>query len=414
MIVKLEFTNNSFNKKANKKSGKVHDFNFYSSGVFINYITRNNAVYVQNDDVSKEELIKEWQNSKLEFKDFIKTKTRKKQKIEDKSKTGLYRLFDESPVDIDLKKAKKILKKLNPNQNVWELVINPGQLGIDYQMIDKKEWNDILNKTTKNLFKVNNLNPNNMTGFWTIHTNTEFVHLHLCFFEKQADINNNFRTKGKFKKQSLERYSEIIKTHIISNKDYENLYQVKNEIWDSRKEIKNFFKDGIKAAFVEHSVKVIKEFFYKNGNNKNYSLTKDNKRVNEAVWDIFNYIKNTTPELKRKYKEYRESIENMKQQTFSSEQVNKLKNEFLDKEAKEFEQQIGNTIVKDCLNSNWTDIRYHSNSYSSFKPNKKKKSNLDYLVDKWKFEFNQIQFKKKMEALDKFNKNIRQKSLSKH
>ncbi len=98
------------------------------------------------------------------------------------------------------KKPKKEFEKLeNNNQFIWEITLNPGQLGIDNQMVDKNEWNEILNKHMKSLLKANKLDPNKIEGYWALHSNSKYPHIHLGFFEKETNHSNNYRQSGKFR-----------------------------------------------------------------------------------------------------------------------------------------------------------------------------------------------------------------------
>ena len=48
--VKFEFANNQVRKKLGKGQKDVHNFNFYKSGIHLDYISRRSAVYVQKWD----------------------------------------------------------------------------------------------------------------------------------------------------------------------------------------------------------------------------------------------------------------------------------------------------------------------------------------------------------------------------
>jgi hypothetical protein len=51
------------------------------------------------------------------------------------NQSGLYNLLDNEPIDIEIDKVKKELKNLK--SNFWELIINPGDLGLDNNILCK-------------------------------------------------------------------------------------------------------------------------------------------------------------------------------------------------------------------------------------------------------------------------------------
>jgi|GEM_PF-5488427 hypothetical protein len=51
------------------------------------------------------------------------------------NQSGLYNLLNNEPIDIEIDKVKKELKNLK--NNFWELIINPGDLGLDNNVLCK-------------------------------------------------------------------------------------------------------------------------------------------------------------------------------------------------------------------------------------------------------------------------------------
>ncbi|AJM71544.1 hypothetical protein [Mycoplasma yeatsii] len=398
MIVKVEFSHPKIEKKENKKSGKVHNHSFYKSGTYIDYITREQAVYIQKDNENKQSLKLEYQDKNVEWEKFLDSKTKAKFLNDDESKTGLYRLFSEQANDLPIEKEKKIVKQISDKQNIWEMTINPGQLGIDTFAIDKHEWNDTLNKNMKSFFKANKIDPNKITGHWAIHSNTKYPHIHLSFWEKYPDINGNYRKKGSFNKESVEKLKTMLETSLAYQEEHQDFYVIKNSIWDSRKELKELMKQQVRTSILYNSVRTIKKF-YKNSKNKTYALSKRDEKVNEAIWDIFNYIKSNNSKLNKEYAKYELEIEEIKKANYSSSYLQQQAIEFANKELAEFESQIGNMIIKDCLEIETVD---------DIVPVYGGKNDLEKLFEKWEWEFENIQFWKKIEALKKFNKNFKQ------
>ncbi|WHL49714.1 hypothetical protein HYE36_06500 [Mycoplasmopsis bovis] len=47
--------------------------------------------------------------------------------------------------------------------------------------------------------KPNKLDPNKIEGYWALHSNSKYPHIHLGFFEKETNHSNNYRQSGKFR-----------------------------------------------------------------------------------------------------------------------------------------------------------------------------------------------------------------------
>ncbi|WP_155105016.1 hypothetical protein [Mycoplasma capricolum] len=169
----------------------------------------------------------------------------------------------------------------------------------------------------------------------------------------------------------------------------------------NRKEIRQMFADSFKKIYATDNIKIIKDF-YKNKNNRNYASIKNDSIEYKAVWELFRYVINNNQELKEKYQEYKNTIKEIDSNSYNSLKVEELKENFLENENAEFDQQLGNLIVKGCLKYDDQKI------YLGYGSNK---NNLEWLMKKWEFEYEQILFERKMEALKKFNQNIKQKHL---
>ncbi|WFQ92684.1 hypothetical protein MFERI14822_00473 [Mycoplasma feriruminatoris] len=402
IVIKFEFAKKGIKKKPNLETGHIHDSEFYIFGKYLDYITREKAVYIQEEWKDKKKIKEEWEKEK-DWMKFLKEKVKfnwKQNKTEEEieRKTGLYRLFEEQAIDINVKKEKQIVSKISEQQHIWELIINPGQIGIDNLSIDKNEWNKILNQHLKELLKRNNIDPNKITGHWVIHSNKKYPHIHLSFWEKYPDINDNYRKKGAFKKETLEKFGQMIENSLISQDEYEEFKKIKTNIWANRKEIKEMFSNSFKKIYVIDNIKTVKDF-YRNKNNRNYASIKNNPIGSKAVWDLFKYVVNNNQEIKEKYDEYKNTVSEIKENSYNLK-IEELKEHFLESESVEFEQQLGNIIVKGCLNYDEQKI------YLGYGTNG---DNLNWLMKKWKFEFEQILFERKMKALKNFNQNIRLK-----
>lgn len=454
MYLYFEFAKPKMKKKPNKNTHKIHDYEYYISGRYIDYISRPSAVYIQNDNDNRTTLLAEMDSKKLNVNLFMNSKLLMKQLSESidryglkegskklEGKTGLHKLFEKDLIDIDPDEAKKEFKKLeNNNQFIWEMTLNPGQLGIDNQMVDKNEWNEILNKHMKSLLKANKLDPNKIEGYWALHANSKYPHIHLGFFEKETNHNNNFRPSGKFSSKSVERFKYLFENSIKTQAEYQNLFNLKNSIWNNRKEIKELFLSAIALnnrqeaksyeALNENELKILNASlvisnFYKNSKSKSYAAAKDNLEVKEAINDIYEAIVENNPKLGLTITKYKQEFESISNAKFSNKYSAGLKDEFVANEKDEFEKQIGNIIVKQCLKMNANEkeedkkISYKEKDLKedfneaklpiglSFYPNKYDEiSKLKRMIWSLNYEFNRLSRSQKFQALRKYKKNI--------
>ncbi len=455
MYLYFEFAKPKMKKKPNKNTHKIHNYEYYTSGRYIDYISRPSAVYIQNDNENRTTLLAEMDSKKLNVNLFMKSKLLINQlsekhidgygfKEESKKlegKTGLHKLFEKNLIDIDPKEAKEEFKKLeNNNQFIWEITLNPGQLGIDNQMVDKNEWNEILNKYMKSLLKANKLDPNKIEGYWALHSNSKYPHIHLGFFEKETNHSNNYRQSGKFSSKSVERFKYLFENSIKTQAEYQNLFSLKNSIWNNRKEIKELFLSTIALknkqetksyeALSANELKILNASkvianFYKNSKSKSYAAAKNNLEVKEAINDIYEAIVENNQKLALAVTKYKQEFESINKAKFSDKYSAGLKDEFVANEKDEFEKQIGNIIVKQCLKMNakekevQTSLNYQEKDLKqdfnddelpiglSFYPYKYDEiSKLKRMIRSLNYEFNRLSRSQKFQALRKYKKNI--------
>ncbi|ENY68810.1 Hypothetical protein MAU_2950 [Metamycoplasma auris 15026] len=430
MYISFEFANYKTKKRANEETKQIHNYEFYKSGKFIDYISRPSAVYVQELNDDRNSLLEKMKNKNVNFVSFINSRTLLKQRqikeianIEDK--TGLHLLFNNEPKDIDPEIAKKQFKKLNKSQHVWEMIINPGDLGIKNNMLDKNEWNAILNKNMRSLLKANKLDPNNIIGYWTLHSNTNYPHIHLGFFEKEPNHTNNYRLKGKFDPKSISRFSFLFENAINEQSDYKNLFDFKNTIWSDRREIKKLFISTLdkinktNQSLISFSLsedeqrilkatKIIKQFF-RDSKNRTYASANNKHEIKEAINEIFNLRVKDNAELNEKVKTYNSDFQKLINSSFDGKQSSSLKEEFINKEKDEFEKQIANVIIKNCLKMNLDNLYEQKIDTYGYGKKEDNESISSYLLKHLRlldFELQRILRMRRFEALRAYKKNI--------
>ncbi|WP_373439002.1 hypothetical protein [Metamycoplasma equirhinis] len=160
--------------------GNEHNMkNWVNSGMVIEYIIRKDKCVVFNNDennydamnlmMTKEEKIA-WYRSHLKIN-------------QNSDQSGLYNLLDTEPNDVELEKVKNDLKNLK--DNFWELIVNPGDLGLDNNILCKDKWHEVLQENFKRFLKANNFDIDNVNVYYSIHGNTNYPHVHMFWYEKE-------------------------------------------------------------------------------------------------------------------------------------------------------------------------------------------------------------------------------------
>ncbi|MDC8912869.1 hypothetical protein [Metamycoplasma hyosynoviae] len=98
--VKFEFVNKNVKKKLYKGQKEVHNFNFYTSGKHLDYISRKTAVYVQEEDFDLLKIKKEYRDTKQYMNN--STAFNKRNKL-----SGVYKIFDLEAKNIDIEKENR-------------------------------------------------------------------------------------------------------------------------------------------------------------------------------------------------------------------------------------------------------------------------------------------------------------------
>ncbi|MHA3828571.1 hypothetical protein [Mycoplasma sp. Z1473D] len=404
----FEFAKYGTEKKLKQGQKEIHNWEFYTSGTFLDYISRSDAIYIQDDNETSFQLKQSFINSSLSFKDWYSSRSKANRKS---AKSGVYALFNDAK-DINIDDMKQQLANINKKQNVWEMIINIGKDGEELFFVDKNKWASVLNKTFPRLLKKNDLSSSNINGYWAIHCNTGNPHIHINFWEKNPSILKGdeyiYKPKGAFSKTSIKQFEYIFKAEILSNAKWEettfnkleDIRNHKNEIWDKRKEIRNELKNSLNQMSDEikclNRAKAIKEEL-NNKDNKTFANLSDNNKEN--VLKIFEFLMNTNTQFKdmvAKYKQELTNIDNSQDNDFFKKYVD----DFITKENDEFMQQIGNIICKSI------DAMEENKEFYDFYIPKKRKSQLDWLIKRWEWEANKILWIKEQQGLRRFEKEV--------
>lgn len=142
---------------------------------------------------------------------------------------------------------------------------------------------------------------------------------------------------------------------------------------------------------------------------RNKTYAKASEDVKKSIWNVFEYVLENNQKFKDEYTEYQNEIQKLKAKDLGSEFNNRLQKEFIEKESKEFESQIGNAIIKLCIEdeideqynsqnelSNYAEYKSRQSNYQSkLDEQQTKKINWEWLIKKWEWEANGVALKTK-------------------
>ncbi len=116
---------------------------------------------------------------------------------------------------------KELRERLRRTQScIWDMVVSFEESYGKFNLTDAAAARAVLLKTLPKLFRTTRLNPDNMTWFAGLHTNTDNRHIHVCFFENEPQ---RFHRKtgtlryrhGKIRQDALDTFKAEIVKHFM-------------------------------------------------------------------------------------------------------------------------------------------------------------------------------------------------------
>lgn len=365
VVVLLNYMTTKSGYVSNK--GHYHSLeNWVNNGKVLDYLTRSDKCCVFNDNDLKESY--EF-NSDAARKEYMRNHI--KENVKCNKKSGLYNLMADKPIDIkDIDVLKREFKNLK--QTCWDLVINPGDLGLENNMLHKNKWHEIIKPYFEKLLIANGFDPKNINCFYAMDGNTQYPHVELFFYEKEPT-----RVKGNFKLETLNIFKGQI-ANAIGNSDFVNkLNDLTKDVWDARKLILNNvnkllvkqrnqekLNDDPKQDYVDFlkASKFITDEL-KNKHNKSYARLSDEAKNQIEV--IKNFLYQKDPTYKEAVDDYQKKIDLIRSlNTDGDKYLEKRINGIIKKEQDDFEEQIGNKIIK-ALQEARKESKEISNKYDA-------------------------------------------------
>ncbi|MDE6473377.1 MAG: relaxase MobL [Ureaplasma sp.] len=269
-------------------AGNEHQLrNYYTSGKYIDYITRQEATFNQASFINLNSL--------------------------------------ELINNLEKEKIKTQFSKLHKNQLVWDLVVSFEKDFCEKNKIySVQDFSKAIKPSLEKLLETNNLNIEDLEIFGAFHQNTDNPHLHIGFFEKSEKYinrrgNKSFHKKGVLGGKDVKNF-KLFSVEVEKFVEDDRLY---SSLKNHREYLKNnlplFNKDEIYAETIS--------YFSKN-NIKTFQFNKLNDEVKEKITNLVNHIIQNNEELKNQYNEYKNNLlelYNLKKDRLDNHKLNSSK-----------------------------------------------------------------------------------------
>ena len=340
------------------KLGNIHNFKeWVNSAMVVEYITRKDKCVVFNEDENNYDAMHLMMdnNEKLNwYKKHLKIN-------QNSNQSGLYNLLNDKPIDIEIDKVKKELKNLK--SNFWELIVNPGDLALNNNILCKDKWHEVLQDNFKRFLKVNKFEFENLNVYYSIHGNTNYPHVHMFWYEKEPK-----RKKAKLDVNSINVFAYKVGFSIKYDEDYQKINELTKGIWDTRKQITeiisghfnnntNLSTNNLSELFIKASKSILDELQQKK--NISYMCLSDENKTNIEI--IKDFLLTSDNDYSRLFNSYQKQIKELNELDIEDKFLKEKIKKIIDKEMDEFTKQVGNKIIKSLLKA------YDENNKNAFK-----------------------------------------------
>lgn len=311
------------------------------------------------------------------------------------------------------KDIQKLISNKNPKQLLWDTVISfPKSISDKIDLTDPKNIIDGCKKALYQLWKSNGLDPANMSAWFALHLDTDNIHIHLGFLEKEPKfrqvskktkkVEYRFKEKGQILGPNQKYLYEFIKQATLSFNneiDYQEVLGFRNQTLNEFKELQKHFQNLEKSSEFKKLIEKFPETkFYKA---KDFFYNKQNLETKKIVNDLVLKKVYENPTANQAFKQF---LKTVKKASWKSKELDKL---FNIKEKNKFwvenvwsksgiMPRLGNVLLK--------TIRNYVNEKFKTKLLLAKQSNYEiYLIEK--FRKKQLKKYKKTIYEISFNKN---------
>ena len=340
------------------KLGNIHNFKeWVNSAMVVEYITRKDKCVVFNENENNYDAMHLMMNNDEKLNWY-----KKHLKINQNSnQSGLYNLLSDKPIDIEIDKVKKELKNLK--SNFWELIVNPGDLALENNILCKDKWHEVLKDNFKRFLKANKFEFENLNVYYSIHGNTNYPHVHMFWYEKEPK-----RKKAKLDINSINVFAYKVGLSIKYDEDYQKINELTKGIWDTRKQITeiisghfnnntNLSTNNLSKLFIKASKSILDELEQKK--NISYMRLSDKNKTNIEI--IKDFLLTSDNDYSKLFNSYQKQVKELNELDIEDKFLKEKIKKIIDKEMDEFKKQVGNKIIKSLLKA------YEENNKNVFK-----------------------------------------------
>ena len=264
-----------------------------------------------------------------------------------------------------IEERKKQYAKYIENSNIYKMVISFPE-GYLEENVDIKEFEKALAKDIIPMFlkKCGFLDMDKMSYQFSLHTNTDNLHFHLSFAEKEPNYKRfskdkelQYRFAGELSQEELTFLKNEIQHYIKKEKIYTPLLIETNKELDNLKKYfnpkdRNFLLNNKEDILLEDKIvslgKLLDEKNLIKNNKLKFNSIKD-KEIKQLTKEIKNYLfKSNNAEFNLDYKEFKESLEKINQYFIDISKNNHTEivdTSLIDRKEKYFDNYVLNAIV---------------------------------------------------------------------
>ena len=202
--------------------------------------------------------------------------------------------------DIELKDLMRIKKDLATTESVvWDGVISFAEEYGKKNCPTKYEAYEMLKKIMPQFFKDSGLDPKNMNTMFAMHHNTDNLHIHFLFWEKEPLLIDK-NGKAVFHKEiipNLGHINDITRLNIMNHFGLNN-----QKRYDAFNKAKAEFYQNIVQGKYAQQVKELHEIL-KNNKLKQFSRISNDKK--EAIKKFYNFLLDNDPDIKNYYNDFK-------------------------------------------------------------------------------------------------------------
>ena len=256
--------------------------------------------------------------------------------------------------DIALKDLMNIKKDLATTESVvWDGVISFAEEYGKKNCPTKYEAYEMLKKVMPQFFKDSGLDPENMNTMFAMHHNTDNLHIHFLFWEKEPLLIDK-NGKAVFHKEiipNLGHINDITRLNIMNHFGLNN-----QERYDAFNKTKAEFYQNIVQGKYAQQVKELHNVL-KNNKLKQFSRISNDKK--EAIKKFYNFLLDNDPDIKNYYNDFKNIL--LHEQRQLVKHSDNIRNRetghifinlkgiktFANSRLKDFEQRMCNMILKE-------------------------------------------------------------------